>query len=89
MISRGDVDANRAKAAQHRLTFPIGLQRHWEISKLYAMFATPIAYLIDGDGRVAAPVAKGPDAILGLWSRAASVLTGGPALAASPASNWG
>lgn len=72
MVSRGNPEANRAKVVKHRLTFPVGLQRQWEISRLYAMFATPIAYLIDEDGVVAAPVAKGPDAILGLLSQAAS-----------------
>ena len=59
MISRGDVEANRAKAAEHRLTFPIVLQRHWEISRAFGMFATPIAYLINEDGIVARDVAVG------------------------------
>lgn len=77
MVSRGDPEANRAKVVGHRLTFPVGLQRHWEISLLYAMFATPIAYLIDQEGIVAAPVAKGADAILALLSQAAST-RGGP-----------
>jgi peroxiredoxin len=71
MVSRGDLAANRAKVAQHRLTFPVGLQRHWEISREYAMFATPIGYWIDPEGVVAAPVAMGPDAILALLSEAA------------------
>jgi anaerobic magnesium-protoporphyrin IX monomethyl ester cyclase len=47
MISRGDPETNRVKAAEHGLTFPIVLQQHWEISLDYAMFATPIAYLVD------------------------------------------
>ena len=71
MVSRGDERANETKRREHRLSFPIVLQRSWEISKLYAMFATPIAYLIDARGVVAAPVAKGPDAILGLLSHGA------------------
>ena len=72
MVSRGDARANEIKRREHRLSFPIVLQRQWEISKLYAMFATPIAYLIDEQGVIAAPVAKGPDAILGLLSQCAS-----------------
>lgn len=72
MVSRGDLHANEKKIAQHGLSFPVGLQRQWEISRLYAMFATPIGYLIDEDGIVVAPVAKGPDAILGLLSEAAA-----------------
>jgi peroxiredoxin len=66
MVSRGAAEENRAKAAQHGLTFPIVLQRKWEISKRYAMFATPIAYLIDSDGVIASDVAVGPESILSL-----------------------
>jgi peroxiredoxin len=66
MVSRGDPEANRAKAKEHGLTFPVVLQRQWEISRLYGKFATPIAYLIDADGVVAADLAMGPDAVLGL-----------------------
>lgn len=64
LISRGDVAENRRKARVHRLTFPIALQRSWEISKLYAMFTTPIAYLIDEEGRIVSDVAIGAPAIL-------------------------
>ena len=42
------------------------LQPHWEISRRYAMFATPIAYLIDEVGVIAGDVAVGEDAILNL-----------------------
>ena len=40
MISRGEPKENRAKVKEHGLTFPIMLQRQWEISQRYAMFAT-------------------------------------------------
>jgi peroxiredoxin len=66
MISRGDPQANREKALKHGFPFPVLLQKHWEISKDYAMFATPIAYLIDRHGAVAKPVGVGTTAILGL-----------------------
>jgi peroxiredoxin len=84
MVSRGDIEANQAKIAEHRLSFPVGLQRHWEISRLYAMFATPIAYLIDGEGIIAAPVAKGPQAILDLSSRAAGRRSPGVSASSTP-----
>lgn len=71
MISRGDLDANREKAAEHRLTFPVVLQRHWDTSRDYGMFATPIAYLIDEDGVIAADVAVGLEPIISLASTAA------------------
>ncbi len=70
MVSRGDADVNRRKVEDLGLTFPVGLQRQWEISKLYAMFATPIAYLIDEGGRTAADVAIGVEPILGLLTSA-------------------
>lgn len=66
MVSRGDPERNRAKIAEHGLTFPVGLQEQWQLSRQYAKFATPIAYLIDAEGRIAANVAMGVDAILAL-----------------------
>jgi len=71
MVSRGDMEANRLKVVEHGLTFPVVLQKQWEISRLYAMFATPIAYLIDEQGIIAANVAAGPSAILNLLISAA------------------
>jgi hypothetical protein len=70
LVSRGEVAENREKAKRHGLTFPIVLQKKWEISKLYAMFATPVAYLINEHGLIAAPVVTGAEAILALASRA-------------------
>jgi peroxiredoxin len=66
MISRGDIDANRRKAAEQRLTFPIVLQRHWEVSRAYGMFATPIAYVVNEAGVIASNVAVGAEPILQL-----------------------
>ena len=63
MISRGDPKANRAKVKEHGLTFPVLLQQRWEISRLYANFATPVAYLIDETGLILRDVAVGQDAI--------------------------
>src|SRR5206468_11151777 len=57
MISRGDQEANSAKVAECGVTFPVVLQRQWEISKLYGIFATPVAFLVDEEGTLAAPVA--------------------------------
>lgn len=66
MVSRGDLERNRRKAAEFGMTFPVVLQEQWKLSREYAKFATPIAYLIDGGGRIAADVALGVDAILAL-----------------------
>src|SRR5262249_14708117 len=66
MISKGEPKENRAKVKEHDLTFPIVLQQQWEISRRYAMFATPIAYLIDQQGIIIHDVAVGTDAIQSL-----------------------
>jgi peroxiredoxin len=66
MVSRGDAEANREKVAHHGLTFPVVLQRLWEVSREYGMFATPIAFMIDANGVIEANVAVGLDAILNL-----------------------
>jgi peroxiredoxin len=76
MISRGQVEASRAKAAEHRLTFPIVLQRQWEISRRYATFAAPAAYLINEEGAIAAAVAVGVEPILALAAHAAAQTNG-------------
>ena len=68
MVSRGEEEANRAKAAQHGLTFPIVLQKQWEISRDYGKFATPIGYLIDEAGIIAKEIAIGVEPILALLS---------------------
>ena len=69
MISKGESKENRAKVKEHGLTFPVVLQQQWEISRRYAMFATPIAYLIDEAGVIAHDVAVGVEAILSLTTR--------------------
>jgi peroxiredoxin len=71
MIGRGEAAANREQARELGLTFPIPLQRRWEASRAYGLFATPIGYLIDASGTIAAEVAVGADAILALAERAA------------------
>lgn len=70
MVSKGEPKDNRAKVKEHGLTFRIVLQQQWEVSRRYAMFATPIAYFIDESGTVAYDVAVGSDAIVALLSRA-------------------
>jgi len=66
MVSRREMDANRSKAAKLGLSFPIAVQSRWDISLKYAMFATPIGYLIDEEGVIVRDVAIGVEPILGL-----------------------
>jgi peroxiredoxin len=76
MVSRGEVEENRRKVRQHGLTFPVVLQRQWEVSRAYAMFATPVGYLVDEAGVIAAGVATGAPAILDLLTRVAAGVDG-------------
>jgi peroxiredoxin len=64
MVSRGDVEANRAKALA--FPFPVALQDGWQLSREYGIFATPVAFLIDEAGFVTRPVAIGFQPILAL-----------------------
>ncbi len=66
MVSRGELAANLAKAKEHGFPFPVLLQKGWQVSKEYAMFATPVAYLIDEQGIIAKDVAVGSEAIVQL-----------------------
>jgi peroxiredoxin len=82
LISRRDEEANRKKVAELGLTFPVLLQKQWEISKLYGMFATPVGYLIDADGTIVHDAAKGAGAILDLPRSLSAAATPPPAQAA-------
>lgn len=66
VVGRRDAQANRAKAVALGLKFPIVLQKQWEISLKYAMFATPVGYLIDEQGILASDVAVGVEPIVAL-----------------------
>jgi peroxiredoxin len=70
MVSRGEVESNKAKVREHGLTFPVALQRRWEVSQAYGMFATPIAFLINEQGVIEADAATGVEPILTLFSSA-------------------
>ena len=66
VISRRDPEATRAKAESLGLTYPIVMQKQWELSLKYAMFATPVGYLIDENGVLVHDVAVGVEPILAL-----------------------
>jgi peroxiredoxin len=69
LISRGEVEENKAKAQEHALSNVL-LQKDWEVSESYEVGGTPSALLIAPDGKVASPVAGGDEAIRGLLSYA-------------------
>ena len=68
MISNGQPNENRTKVKKHGLTFPVVLQQGWTISRRYAIFATPAAYLIDQNGVIVHDVAVGVEPTLRLLS---------------------
>jgi peroxiredoxin len=70
MISRGTADENALKISEHNLSFPVLLQRKWEISRLYAFFGAPAGYLIDENGIIITELATGVDSILALVPKA-------------------
>jgi peroxiredoxin len=64
MVSRGDIDENRLKAEQHGFDSPMVVQKQWELSRAYGIFATPVAFLVNEDGMIAEEVAMGVDNVL-------------------------
>jgi peroxiredoxin len=66
MVGRGDPEENREKARRNGFDFPVVLQKKWELSKRYGIFATPVAFLINEEGVIARDVATGAEAILEL-----------------------
>jgi peroxiredoxin len=76
MVSRREAEANRRKVAELGLTFPIALQKSWEISLRYGLFATPVGYLIDEQGVIAADGVAGVEPILALVSGPAAANNG-------------
>lgn len=72
MISRGRVQSNCDTIRDLSLTFPVVLQRHWEISRAYGRVGTPVGFVIGSDGCLASDVAVGETGILGLVSNVES-----------------
>lgn len=69
LITRGDAEANRARAQEHGLE-PMLLQAGDEIARAYGSHGTPSAILIAGDGRIAAEIGYGAGEILDLLEHA-------------------
>jgi hypothetical protein len=75
IVGRGDAEENRRKAEKYELGCPVALQKRWEISKAYGIFATPVGYLIDERGVIVRDVAMGSDAIVALANEGLTVLS--------------
>lgn len=70
LVSRGDLDVNRAHAEEHGLELVL-LQEDREVAEVYGAHGTPSAVLIDHDGRIAGPVRYGADGVRELLTEAA------------------
>jgi peroxiredoxin len=93
VVSRGSLDANRAKSSEHGL-FNVLVQDDREVGEAYGADGTPSAVIVSPDGTVASPLAEGPERIRALVARmvsqavqpnpAAPTSTATPAAAAIP-----
>jgi peroxiredoxin len=66
LLASGEAKTNQEQAAEHGLKCPILLTKEQEITGPFEHEGTPVAYLLDEEGRVAAPVARGADRVLAL-----------------------
>ena len=77
LLAKGDAQSNRDQAAEHRLRCRILLLQDREKPRLFEHRGTPVAYLLDEEGRIAAPFASGADQVLSLAREIASHEIGG------------
>jgi peroxiredoxin len=66
LLTYGDAKSNQEQAAEHGLKCPILLMKEEEKAAPFEHLGTPVAYLLDKEGRVAAPLAHGADRVLAL-----------------------
>jgi peroxiredoxin len=66
LLAYGSAEANRELAARHGLRASIGLVGEAGPPEPFEKLGTPVAYLLDAEGRVARPVAQGADEVLEL-----------------------
>lgn len=71
-VSSSDAESNRRLAEEHGLECPILLLKDSESLSAFEHMGTPVAYLLDEDGRVARPIAVGAEAVPELARDAAS-----------------
>lgn len=76
LVAHGPAEAERELAEELKLRCPILLAREGEI-EAFARLGTPMAYLLDGEGRVARPLAIGSDQVLALAREALPKGAGG------------
>jgi peroxiredoxin len=78
LLAKGDAESNRERAAALGLTCRILLLQGREKPQPFEHRGTPVAYLLDEEGRIAAPFASGRDEVLSLARQAAGNEAGTP-----------
>ena len=68
LLSRGTPEANRAKVAKHKVTRVL-VQQDREVAQVYQVDGTPAAVLVQPDGTIGSPLARGAEAIRALVAR--------------------
>jgi len=88
LLAQGETTANQEGAAEHGLKCPILLAKGREDAGPFEQEGTPVAYFLNEEGRVTAPVARGADRVMALALEVAGpeVEVSGPALSAPPRS---
>ncbi|HEX8652853.1 MAG TPA: redoxin domain-containing protein [Pyrinomonadaceae bacterium] len=71
-VSSGDADANRKLMEEHGLECPVLLLKEGAELKAFEGMGTPVAYLLDEEGRVAEPIAVGAKEVPELAREAAA-----------------
>ena len=71
VVSNASLEQNRASAAEHDLTLVLSQEKH-DVSLAYGALGTPMAVLVDAEGRVASSVVAGEAAIAELVAQAVS-----------------
>jgi peroxiredoxin/uncharacterized membrane protein YphA (DoxX/SURF4 family) len=74
LLSRGGVEENATKRVEHGLDLVL-LQRDREVASAYQAHGTPAAVLVSPDGRIARPLARGPDEVRAMVARATGLPT--------------
>src|SRR5205085_11080912 len=87
LVAAGDADSNRALLADLGLDLPVVLRAGADddFADPFPGMGTPAAYLLDGDGRVAAPLVSGAYQVPTLARRAAGKASPTAATTATPA----
>jgi peroxiredoxin/uncharacterized membrane protein YphA (DoxX/SURF4 family) len=83
LVATGTAEQNGAKAAEHGLRNVL-LQREKEVAEAYRSPGTPSAVIVGADGRIAQPMAAGPEPIRALVNRQLEAPPPLPTAASSP-----